>query len=70
MKAFPLGEGEVLLVRHKGQLSAVGSKCTHYGAPLEKGALGEDGTVRCPWHGACFNSGTGEDGSFCYKNII
>ena len=59
MKAFPLGDGEVLVVRHNGRLSAVGSKCTHYGAPLAKGVLGDDGTIRCPWHGACFNSKTG-----------
>lgn len=60
MKSFPLGEGEVLVVRQNNRILAVGSKCTHYGAPLAKGVLGKDGTIRCPWHGACFNSGTGE----------
>uniref|UniRef100_A0A6A7FPS8 Apoptosis-inducing factor 3-like n=1 Tax=Hirondellea gigas TaxID=1518452 RepID=A0A6A7FPS8_9CRUS len=60
MKSFPLGEGRVLVVRHKGKVTAVGNKCTHYGAPLAKGVLGEDGTVRCPWHGACFNTTTGD----------
>lgn len=60
MKAFdmPDGAGKVLVVKQKGKITAVGSKCTHYGAPLEKGVLG-DGHVRCPWHGACFNIATG-----------
>lgn len=59
MKTFDLGEhGKVLLVRQNGKLSALGTKCTHYGAPLEKAALG-DGRIRCQWHGACFNIMTG-----------
>jgi nitrite reductase/ring-hydroxylating ferredoxin subunit len=60
MKAFQLGDaGKILLVRQNGKLSAIGSKCTHYGAPLHTGVLG-DGRVRCPWHGACFNITTGK----------
>lgn len=59
MKSFDVEGGQVLVVRHKGTLSAIGSKCSHYGAPLEKGALCE-GRVRCPWHGACFSLATGE----------
>ncbi|XP_068159942.1 apoptosis-inducing factor 3-like isoform X3 [Drosophila tropicalis] len=49
----------ILLVKQNGNLRAVGSKCTHYGAPLHTGALGK-GRVRCPWHGACFNLETGD----------
>lgn len=61
MMAFdmPDGAGKVLVVKQKGKISAVGAKCTHYGAPLVKGVLG-DGHVRCPWHGACFNVTTGK----------
>ncbi|PSN31008.1 hypothetical protein C0J52_20469 [Blattella germanica] len=60
MKAFELGEaGKVLVVKQNGKISAIGAKCTHYGAPLEKGALGE-GRVRCPYHGACYNIATGD----------
>lgn len=51
--------GKVLLVRQNGKLSALGAKCTHYGAPLVNGALG-DGRVRCQWHGACFSLLTGD----------
>lgn len=75
MKLLSLGEdgGKVLLIKQKGELHAIGTKCTHYGALLHTGALGE-GRVRCPWHGACFNIKTGDiedypglDSLPCYK---
>ncbi|XP_063833197.1 apoptosis-inducing factor 3-like [Ostrinia nubilalis] len=77
MKVFEIGEeGRVLLVKQKGEFSAVGTKCTHYGAPLVSGALG-DGRVRCPWHGACFNIKTGDIEDFpgfdslpCYQVTV
>ncbi|GJQ79868.1 hypothetical protein Trydic_g18316 [Trypoxylus dichotomus] len=60
MKSLDLGEeGKILLIKQNGKLSAIGAKCTHYGAPLVTGALG-NGRVRCPWHGACFNITTGD----------
>ena len=31
------GGGKALLIKDSGQFYAVSSKCTHYGAPLEKG---------------------------------
>jgi len=43
--------GKVLLTNVGGKISAVGSKCTHYGAPLVKGVLSKDGRLTCPWHG-------------------
>ena len=52
-------EERALLIRQEGRLHAVSNKCTHYGAPLVKGCLG-NGRVRCPWHGACFNINTGD----------
>ncbi|KAH8601972.1 hypothetical protein B0O99DRAFT_607856 [Bisporella sp. PMI_857] len=53
-------EGKVLLCNVGGKISALGSKCTHYGAPLIKGVLTGDGRITCPWHGACFNASTGD----------
>lgn len=50
---------KVLVIKQNGKLTAIGSKCSHYGAPLIDGALGE-GRIRCPWHGACFNIQTGD----------
>lgn len=60
MKQFDFDENtKVLVVKQNNQIRAVGSKCTHYGAPLHTGVLG-DGRIRCPWHGACFNIDTGD----------
>ncbi|XP_070761728.1 apoptosis inducing factor mitochondria associated 4 [Enoplosus armatus] len=59
MKEVTVGDQKVLLVCTQGQYSAVGSQCTHYSAPLVKGALVGD-RVRCPFHGACFNVKTGD----------
>ncbi|KAM0550840.1 hypothetical protein ACHAPJ_008704 [Fusarium lateritium] len=53
-------EGKVLLVNNGGKVQALGAKCTHYGAPLAKGVLTNDGRITCPWHGACFNAKTGD----------
>lgn len=76
LKTVDLDEGKVLLVKQRGVISAIGTKCTHYGAPLVSSALG-DGRVRCQWHGACFNIQTGDIEDFpgldslpCYKVTI
>ncbi|KAF7998600.1 hypothetical protein HCN44_011008 [Aphidius gifuensis] len=75
MKLLPIGDQgqKILLIKQNGELHAIGTKCTHYGALLHTGALGE-GRVRCPWHGACFNIKTGDIEDFpgldslpCYK---
>jgi NADPH-dependent 2,4-dienoyl-CoA reductase/sulfur reductase-like enzyme/nitrite reductase/ring-hydroxylating ferredoxin subunit len=49
----------VLLTRIDGACHAVGAVCTHYSGPLAEGLV-VDGTVRCPWHHACFSLKTGE----------
>ncbi|XP_075887955.1 apoptosis-inducing factor 3 [Nelusetta ayraudi] len=59
MMEVEVGHHNVLLTRCEGRFSAIGNQCTHYGAPLSKGAL-TGHTVRCPWHGACFNVLTGD----------
>lgn len=42
---------KVLVVNAGGKVTAVGPKCTHYGAPLIKGVLTKGGRITCPWHG-------------------
>jgi 3-phenylpropionate/trans-cinnamate dioxygenase ferredoxin reductase subunit len=59
MLAGKVGEAAVLVARVDGALYAIGGECTHYHAPLADGLI-KDGTVRCPWHHACFSLKTGE----------
>ena len=51
-------ENSVLLVRLRGEVHGLGATCTHWGGPLADGLV-VDGTVRCPWHHACFSVETG-----------
>jgi NADPH-dependent 2,4-dienoyl-CoA reductase/sulfur reductase-like enzyme/nitrite reductase/ring-hydroxylating ferredoxin subunit len=50
---------EMVLARHGDEFFAIAAHCTHYGGPLAEGLI-VDGTVRCPWHHACFSLRNGE----------
>src|SRR3954467_10890311 len=58
MKEVSVGDTKVLLARIGDACHAIGTNCTHYGAPLVEGALVGDKII-CPWHHACFNARSG-----------
>ncbi len=51
---------EAVLLVHTGSATfAIDAFCSHYHGPLAEGLV-VDGSVRCPWHHACFDLRTGE----------
>jgi NADPH-dependent 2,4-dienoyl-CoA reductase/sulfur reductase-like enzyme/nitrite reductase/ring-hydroxylating ferredoxin subunit len=54
-----VGEEDVLLVQADGEVFAIEPECSHWHGPLVEGLV-VDGTIRCPWHHACFSLRSGE----------
>jgi nitrite reductase/ring-hydroxylating ferredoxin subunit/uncharacterized membrane protein len=47
------GDATILLYKSAGRVSAIGSRCSHAGGPLEEGKIDDAGQcVQCPWHGS------------------
>jgi nitrite reductase/ring-hydroxylating ferredoxin subunit/uncharacterized membrane protein len=53
-----VGDAQVVLLRHQGQICALAERCAHQGGPLSEGEL-RDGTISCPWHGSTFRVADG-----------
>lgn len=49
-----VGQDAVFLILRDRKIQAFDAVCTHYGGPLSDGIVVE-GTIRCPWHHACFS---------------
>jgi nitrite reductase/ring-hydroxylating ferredoxin subunit/uncharacterized membrane protein len=50
-----VGGAAILLHRHGPAVTAIGSRCTHAGGPLEDGEIDDAAcTVTCPWHQSVF----------------
>jgi nitrite reductase/ring-hydroxylating ferredoxin subunit len=54
-----VAETEILLINHGGRVYAVGSRCPHLRARLEKGEVTDEGTIVCPRHHSEFDLETG-----------
>ena len=54
-----VGQRNILLLNHSGQLYAVDNTCPHLKLPLAKGQVTEDGAIVCPWHRSAFDLRTG-----------
>jgi nitrite reductase/ring-hydroxylating ferredoxin subunit len=53
----PAGDEQVLLYRIGDRIYALRNRCTHQGAPLDRGPVnvaGSEATVTCPFHGSTF----------------
>jgi nitrite reductase/ring-hydroxylating ferredoxin subunit len=51
----------VLVVNLNQQLTAYVNECAHEALPLDNAVLDvENGTLTCPWHGFCYDAGSGE----------
>ena len=58
MTSVRIGNAEVVVAKVGGHCFALGGECTHDGAPLVDGELGET-TLTCPWHQTVFELATG-----------
>jgi 3-phenylpropionate/trans-cinnamate dioxygenase ferredoxin component len=50
---------EICLFNYRGTIGAVSNECTHAEFLMSDGALRNDGTLECVWHGARFDCRTG-----------
>lgn len=56
---FDLDDIPVLVFNLGGEFFALEDRCTHDDAELDGGNV-EDGCIKCPRHGACFDIRTGD----------
>ena len=57
-KSIEIDDIPLLVFNLQGEYFALEDRCTHDDAELDGGAI-EDGCIKCPRHGACFDIRTG-----------
>ena len=50
---------EILLINREGDIYAVGNRCTHMQAKMEKGEVTDENTIVCPRHRSAFDLKSG-----------
>lgn len=64
--AVKIGNKNIALFRHQGQIYALEDRCPHQAAPISEGYV-ENGYVVCPHHGWKFKL---DDGSFIGNELV
>lgn len=59
MKSVEVGNDQILLINHEGNIYACDDICSHAYAVLSEGDISGD-EIECPLHGSAFNYITGE----------
>ncbi|MEA5509815.1 Rieske (2Fe-2S) protein [Crocosphaera sp. UHCC 0190] len=54
-----VGNYNLLLLNHQGQLYAVSNTCPHMKISMKKGKITDDGAIVCPMHRSSFDLKTG-----------
>ncbi|MGH9259826.1 MAG: Rieske (2Fe-2S) protein [Acidimicrobiales bacterium] len=60
VRAVEVDGHRLALVNAGGEISALDGTCPHAGGPLGDGEVVGQHSLRCPWHGAVFDVGSGE----------
>jgi nitrite reductase/ring-hydroxylating ferredoxin subunit/uncharacterized membrane protein len=47
------GEAPIVVLRHRGAVTALDARCPHRGGPMDEGTV-DYGCIVCPWHGSKF----------------
>ena len=58
-RVVTIAEREVLLINRAGEIHAIGNRCPHMNARMEKGEVTGDGSIVCPRHHSVFDLETG-----------
>ena len=64
-KVVKVGDRNILLVNHSGEIFATQNRCPHMNLSLKRGKVTEDGAIVCPYHRSVFDLRSGEAKEWC-----